>query len=267
MSKQINRLLGRTRLLVLTIAVIAAVCVATVALAVNSEPGSAAVNTGAAAPADAGSSHTQGRGSFAAYTLEQRQTFTPQGGEPFVNAKKERYQRSDGVFLLVHTYYRPDGSVITVETGLGYLGSGAYRVDEKNNLLEFVAVQDSDAPTATEEQLRADPGFEQEETLAGQRTLVARYSEKGAAANYRQVYRAPELQNLALKTVIVSPRGEEIIEPVRLDPGEPPATLFDKALRYRKSYARYEERIRQTEQKGDVERASMMRKHLARVRG
>lgn len=201
------------------------------------------------------------------YTIKQRQTFYPSGGgRAFLRAVKERRQRSDGSFILIHTYYRPDGTVEKTETGLGYAGRGVYRVDEENRRLEFVAGLPNDPLPATEDEVRSDPGFIRADTVSGQPTLVTRHPREPEATKYKEVHRAPALQYFEIKTASASPRGEEVTEPVQLDLDEPEAGQFLRLAGYARSYASYEEKIRQAEERGEAERAEVLRRYLARAR-
>lgn len=201
----------------------------------------------------------------AAYTIEQRQTIQPAGGgQSFLRAVKERQQRSDGTFAIQHTYYLPDGTVEAEETGVGHVAVGMFRFDRGRSVLEFLAGI-GDEP-ASDGDVRSDPGFQREEALMGQRALVLHYAKADGATSYRETYRAPDLNYFELKSVSVTPRGEDRLEPTRIDLGEPAPELFSRLARYPKSFARYEESLREAERRGDTERAAAMRRRLARAR-
>lgn len=202
----------------------------------------------------------------APYTVEQRQTYAPADGQPFLRAVKERRQSTNGTFVVAHTYYRPDGTIEAEEFGVGHVGVGSFRVDERRRVLEFVGgVSDADAPS-TEAELSAEPDFERFEDVMGQRTVVTRAPKEPDAASYREVYRAPSLGFFELKAVTVTPNGTEVLEPARVDLGEPDLGRLNRVSHYPKSFAAFEERIRAAERKGEPEKAEALRRRLARAR-
>lgn len=49
-----------------------------------------------------------------AFTMTSEQTFTGIDGKSWLNAIKVRFQKADGAWKEVTTYYKPDGSVLAV---------------------------------------------------------------------------------------------------------------------------------------------------------
>lgn len=239
---------------------LATVCLAAVAVSRAAAGGAASL-----APEHAASSVPAQRAAFVPYTLVQRRTYAPAGGQPFLRAEMTRLQRSDGVFAVTHTYYRPDGSTEVTETGIGFAGVGVFRADERGGKLEFLAPLDEEGAAATEDELKADPAFVREDALLGQRVLVARQGDE-EAARYRESWRAPALRNFELKAVVASPRGTEVTEPVELRLGEPDDALPRRLAHLPRSFARFEERVSEAERRGKTELAERMRRRLERAR-
>ncbi len=199
-----------------------------------------------------------------AYTMKQRQVFTPAGGTPAQRTITERHQRADGVFKIVRTDYNADGiSVRRTSEGFGIAGSGFFDVDAERKRLVFL--QPLDGNGITEEAVREDECFHREDSVAGQSTLVLR--DGGAdETSYRETHYAPALGNLIVKIVTVNSRGEEVTEATEITHGEPDPKLFKELAQYEVSYAAAEERIRQAERAGRRTQAARLRGKLERAR-
>lgn len=205
-------------------------------------------------------------GTITPFTMKQRQVHVPtEGGAEILRTTKEHYQRSDGVSKLVRTFYNPDGSISHSEEVFGISGVGFYGVDAEKKQLVFLQPLDDATISVTEDAVRGDAGFDREETIKGQRTLVTRQPSVDATS-YKEIYRATELRNLIIKTKTVSGKGEELTEPTEITVGEPDAKLFAPLEQYEVSYEAAEERIRQAEGTGRLDRAALLREKLQKAR-
>ena len=198
------------------------------------------------------------------FTMIQRQTFTPaEGGKPVLKADIQRYQKSDGSWVLMHTYYLPDGTFDKADKGFGQLGRGVFRVDENSKALSFLSPMAADQPIfsadAFTEHMRKNTRFSREEMVLGYKTLVLHSpGEEGA---YDEIYYAPELQGMIIKNVFAYPFGVEVIEPTSIALGEPPDSLFAKPD-YPVDYRHFEKKIEATEKAGNREVAEQLRQQL-----
>ena len=218
----------------------------------------------AAAPA---ALRAQRPAAFPAYTMISQQTFTPNGsGTAQIVATRHRSQRSDGIFKVVVTRLRPDGSTNQVETFIGVLGVGTFFLDERQGRLVYTATMLDELPEDLAGALRSDPQFEREESVAGHKAVVLRRRGPGGKG-YTEVFRVPDLMGLVVKTVRVSPAGREVIEPTSLVMGEPAGLdILAELVAYPADYTRYERHIREMEGRGHTEAARVLRRQLQRMR-
>ena len=75
--------------------------------------------------------------------------------------------------------------------------------------------------------LREDPHFTREDYVMGYKTFVLRFPAKDHT-EYREMFLAPELQNMPIKHVVVSKAGTETIEPMRIEIGDPEIRLWSE---------------------------------------
>ena len=177
----------------------------------------------------------------------------------------KRYQRADGAYKLVHTIQSQNGSADRVETVFGFIGLGAFRLDEERRQLVFIAPMTEEQPEDVEAYLRADPRFNREEDVRGQRSIVWRRSTH-RDAGFIEEYRAPSLGGLLIKRVEDSPRGRQIFEPTAFEMGEPDAGLFTELFQYPSEYARYEQSIAQADRDQRHDAARLMRELVRRMK-
>ena len=84
--------------------------------------------------------------------------------------------------------------------------------------------------TRSDEMLRHDAHFAREEDVMGYKTFVLRFPTKDDT-EYSETFLAPELQGLAIKLVFVSKAGIEVIEPIRIDVGDPEIRLWSESAK------------------------------------
>jgi hypothetical protein len=181
-----------------------------------------------------------------AFTITWERTATSPDGLARLLRTTKRYQRSDGVYKLVQTHQEQDGRGDSrVEIYYGFVGLGVFRFDAQRGRLIFFAPQIDDRTQDVESALRADPRFDREEDVWGQRAVVLRTSADGAG--YAEEYRALSFGGLLIKRVEDSGRGREVWEPTNIEMGEPDNGLFADLFRYPADYTHYEQTIQRTE--------------------
>jgi hypothetical protein len=203
--------------------------------------------------------------SIPSFTLTTSRTITPANARERLMTTTQRFQRSDGIYKLVQTFYAPDGTAKQSQTYFGFINLGVFRVDESNKRLVFTGPLIDDRPANVEQFLRNHEQFIREESIAGVTVMVWRQADADPE-EFREEYRAPSLGGLLIKTVKVSAGERETTEPTSIQMGEPPPNLFDELLSYRADYSSYERRVEQAEKKNDREMALLMRQLLERMR-
>ncbi len=209
----------------------------------------------------------QGEHPAVGFYMASTQVFTPAGsGQPSLHATIERYQKADGSFKLVTTYYKPDGTVRRVDTCFGQAGRGVFQVDEKKRSLNFLSPMRDGAHVLTEAMMRQDPHVVRDETVLGYKTIVVRLPDSDGSGAYTELYGAPALQGQIIKSVDVSESGVTVIEPTKIVRGEPDAAVFEATPAYPVNYDLFEEKIKSVEEAGHSKAAEEMRRQLQRLK-
>jgi hypothetical protein len=198
-----------------------------------------------------------------AFSVTLKRTLTSRDGQTRLQLTTNRYQRSDGIFRLVHTFHSADGD--RAETYFGLMNLGTFRLDEARHLLVFAAPMLDEGVADVEAYLREQPQYDREEDVFEQRTVVWRMAHEGERG-YTEEYRAPALGGLLIKRVVESPRGREVFEPTGITLGEPSPALFAEFSQYTVDYSDFDRRVQQTERRGGKEAAKAMRDALRRIR-
>jgi hypothetical protein len=181
-------------------------------------------------------------------------------GIPMRTGELVRYQRSDGSFKQVTTYYRPDGTISKTDILFGQPNRGVFSVDEKMKAIEFVSGLNKKSIVLSETDLHVGHGnIVREEKVLGYRVLVARL---GDDSSFRELYHAPALMGFQIKTVSVGPAGTLTIEPSKIVVGDPSDSDVTVPSTYLVAYNLYEEKIKTMEERGDSESAKQMREIL-----
>lgn len=200
-----------------------------------------------------------------AYTIVSKRTFTPSdGGEPRHEVTMTRYQKSDGMWKQVITYFNSDGTVYKKSMAFGQPGRGVFQVDEEKKEISFISPMEKAIADLPLSDLRSDPGFVKESSVLGYETFVLRATEEDGSGDYEEVYYAPAFHNLSLKTVSFSKRGTSILEPVEIKIGEPNEEEFNSLPDWEIKYDRFQEKIQVLEDRGKHEAADQMRQELQR---
>lgn len=199
------------------------------------------------------------------FTLYSTMSFTPDGStQAQITGSRVRYQRADGSFKQVVTYFNPDGSVKKTSTLFGELGRGVYELSGDEKALVFVSPMRAEISQQSEADLRKlhDHQTLREEFLLGHKTLVARILDGGDTASYTELYHAVELQGFQIKTVLVSKVGTTTIDPVKIEIGEPDKRSIGMP-KLPVDYDRFELKIKAMEESGQGETAETLRQQLA----
>ncbi|HEX3145179.1 MAG TPA: hypothetical protein VHQ64_14500 [Pyrinomonadaceae bacterium] len=99
------------------------------------------------------------------------------------------------------------------------VGHGIFTVDNKQKKMYFESPYN---PASTPQSL-TNRNYVRSEIVGGIRTNVLR---SGTGDNYAETFLAPELNDDVIKTVLKSPAGTRVIEPVTITRGEPVRGAF-----------------------------------------
>jgi hypothetical protein len=197
------------------------------------------------------------------FTMRSNQTsFGIGGNTPYLNATKVRFQKSDGSWKEVTTYYKRDGSVSAINKQLAITGVGVFEIHDDIQTLVFLSPKKHAMHLESEDDLRKDPEYARDDVVFGYKVIVQHNSPKGT--NYDDIYRAPALGGAILKVVFgeTGSSGYTVIEPTKIDLGEPSESEF-AIPDYPFNYTFYEEQIKGEESQGHQEVASKMREVVA----
>ena len=199
------------------------------------------------------------------FTITSKETFTPSdGGTPLLGITKVRYQKSDGTWKEVRTYHNPDGTVKEINTAFAQIGRGVFQVDEKNRTLTFISFKRVKQLDSTTYDPRKDPRFIREDSVFGYQTQVLRFPEDDGSG-YTEIHLAPALQNFPIKQVHVSSKGTAVEEPVKIEVGNPPESVFKSLPDWPVKYDDFKDKIQATEDAGNHEMAEQMRHELQQL--
>ena len=198
------------------------------------------------------------------FTMISRQVHTPTDGAPVLLADKERYQKSDGSWRLITTYYNPDGTIRKVDNSFGQLGRGVFQVNEKARLLNLISPVSPQAHVVSASDMRKDPNFIREDFVLGYKTFVSR--QPGEDGAYAEAHRAPALQGMPIKIIFSSEAGTTVIEPTKIVLGEPSETVFTAMPDYQVNYLDFENKIQAMEESGKHETAKQLRQELEKIK-
>lgn len=198
-----------------------------------------------------------------AFTMTSEQTFTGTDGKSWLNAIKVRFQKADGAWKEVTTYYKPDGSVLAVNKRYSIYGRGVFEVNEQQKKLLFVGPRLHEVHVFSEAEARKDSDFVREDSVLGYKTLVTRVPDSEGSSDYTEFHRAPDLNGVYLKTVFASSEGySTVIEATKIELGEPAASEFADLPNYPVGYDFYETKIQIMESRGNHDLAEQMRQLL-----
>lgn len=203
--------------------------------------------------------------SFPAYTIISKRTFTPSdGGQPMGELTMTRYQRTDGTWKQIVTYFKSDGTVNRRTVTFGQPGRGVFQQDEDQANLKFISQMDKPLSELPLFDIRSDPAFLKELSILGYQTFVLRSYEEDSSGDYSDVYYAPAFHNLSLKEVSYSKRGVTVLEPVEIRIGEPRQDDFGSLPNGNVDYELFEQKIRVLDDRGKLDAANAIKQELQR---
>jgi hypothetical protein len=179
---------------------------------------------------------------------------------PILGAIKIRYQWSTGDWKQVTVYYNREGDVANTDTGFGVVGRGVFQVDKEKGALNFLSKSGGPIPPLSDQSLRQDPDFVQEDVVLGFKTYVSRLQQSGST--YTEIHRTPELGDVSIKTVFASQHGVEVIEPLAIYIREPNRYLIESLPDYPINYDSLQRKIEAAERHGQLDVAEQMRQQL-----
>ena len=201
------------------------------------------------------------------FTLKTRETTTwPTDHQPteaeIVSAETTRYQRSDGAFKQVRTYFNAKGLIVKKELLFGIPGQGVFAINNPKGPLIFLSSMPPREKTSFVNVTNGHnhQNFTRDDSVQGHPTYVLRFpSEDGG---YVEMYCAPELDGQALRTVSVSPGGTSIEEVTQLIEGDHDNRIFGSLPNLPVNYDLFMRKIAISEEAGKHEVAVAMRREL-----
>lgn len=207
----------------------------------------------------------QQRRAAVAFTMTSKQTATLVDGTAAGGITEVRYQRSDGSWKLVRTYFGPDGKMLKEDIGFGQTGRGVFHVGKENKALQFLSQMEAQPINKVAYDRHKDEKFVREDIVLGYKTEVLRFTQDDGSG-YTDEYFAPALQGLPIKSVTVNSRGTSVNEPTQIKLGEPPESEFTSLSDWPVKYDFYQDKIRTAEGRGEHETVKQMREVLQQQR-
>ncbi len=197
-----------------------------------------------------------------AFTITSTEVLTIPGDPktPFRQQTIVRYQKASGDWKEVKTIYNPDGSVRGTTTNVAQAGRGVFQIDDAKRVLVFISAMPQAVRPITEETLRKDPHFTRTESVSGYLTYVLHFPDS-TGSGYSDSYVAPSLQGLPIKMVDADSQATSVIEPLKIEMGEPQGVSF-AFPDYPVSYDFYQKKIQAAEAAGHAQDAERMRQVL-----
>lgn len=201
------------------------------------------------------------------FTLIRRETAQPFNGPPdgarvIVYSISTRYQKSDGTWKQIQTYYNSKDQVVKKDIGVGIPGQGVFKADLSNRVLEFLSSMPSVEKSSYVSiyDARSDPHFLKNDSVHGFETYVLHFPEEDGG--YIDLYCAPELDNTPIREVSVSPKGIGITEVVDVKFGDPDDRVFNGLPKWLIHYDRFKQKIATMEENGNHLAAEALRKEM-----
>jgi hypothetical protein len=133
------------------------------------------------------------------FTITSRQTAALVDGTPAGSITEVRYQKSDGSWKQVRTYFGPDGKMLKEDIGFGQSGRGVFHVDKENKALQFLSQMEVQTVNKAAYDRHKDEKFVRDDTVLGYKTEVLRFTQDDGSG-YTDKYFAPALQGLPIKS-------------------------------------------------------------------
>ncbi|HXM46698.1 MAG TPA: hypothetical protein VN956_02440 [Pyrinomonadaceae bacterium] len=173
-----------------------------------------------------------------------------------------RFQRSDGNWKEVVTYYNEDRSIRGTTTTLGITGRGVFKVNDDVQKLFFLSPMYHASHEINEDQLRKTGQFARDAVVLGFPVIVQR-TPSGDETGYTEFYLAPSLGGTMVRQVVFHADGSySVVDAETIKVGEPSESEFGVIPNYPVDYALYERFIKDADSQGDHELANKMRQVL-----
>jgi hypothetical protein len=173
-----------------------------------------------------------------------------------------RYQRSDGTFKEVQTYYDANDAIVKKTILFGIPGQGVFKINNNQGPLQFLSSMrpKEQASLARVDDGHSHPNFVRDDWVQGYQTYVLRFPEDDGG--YFEMYCAPELDGQQLRTVAVEPGGVSIHEVVEITLGDPDEKMFGPLPKLLVNYDLFKSQIAATEEAGNHQAAEAMQRQL-----
>lgn len=186
----------------------------------------------------------------------------PSVAREITHSNSIRYQRSNGTFKEVQTYYDANNAVIKKTIIFGIPGQGVFSLTNPEGPLQFLS---SMRPKEEASLVRVDdghthPNFVRDEWVKGYQTYVLRFPD--ADGGYFEMYCAPELDGEQLRTVAVEPGGISIREVVGISLGDPDERVIGVLPNLPVGYDIFQQKLATARESGNSEVAEGMQRQL-----
>jgi hypothetical protein len=201
------------------------------------------------------------------FTLRMKSTaipVTPRQPEPLEITHKDtiRYQRSDGTFKEVTTYYNSSDAVVKKDIVFGIPGQGVFSVNNPQGPLNFLSAM---PPKEKSSYVRDDdghwqPNFLKDDLVQGHQTYVLHFPDQDGG--YTDMYCALDLDGEPIRQVTVESYGVHISEAVQIIPGDPDDNVFGPLPNLLINYDTFKRKMATMEEAGNHEAAQSMQREL-----
>lgn len=183
--------------------------------------------------------------------------------KPVLRATIKRFQRGDGTWKEITTYYSESGSAEGSAVTVGITDRGVYKVSDEKHKLFFLSPKYHSSHDVSADIMRQNGNFARDDVVLGYPVIVQR-TPSGDETGYTEFYLAPSLGGTLLKQQVMHTDGSfSIIEAEEIKLAEPSDAEFGSLPDYPVDYAIYERMINDADRNGKSELASTMRKVLA----
>ncbi|HKY30312.1 MAG TPA: hypothetical protein VJM12_20440 [Pyrinomonadaceae bacterium] len=201
------------------------------------------------------------------FTLRTKTTTAPTtpretGPREGVSSQTIKYQKSDGTFKQVTTYYNADGAVVKKQIVLGIPGQGVFGINNPQGPLDFLSAMPPKEKSSyvTVDDGHRQPNFVRDDWVQGYKTYVLRFPDQDGG--YLELYCAPEFDGQPIKEVNVSAGSTSITELVQITLGDPDDRAFGRLPKTLISYDLFKQKIAAMEAIGKNDAAKAMQREL-----
>lgn len=201
------------------------------------------------------------------FTLRMKSTSTltiPRQPVPneITHSSSIRYQRSDGTFKEVQTYFNAKDEAVKKHILFGLPGQGVFSLNNPKGPLEFLSAMPPKEQTSL---VRINDGhgersFVRDDWVQGHQTYVLRFPDEDGG--YFEMYCVAELDGQPIRTVSVSTGGVSINEVVQITPGDPDDQVFGPLPKLLVNYDLFKSKIATMDERGKPEVARALQREL-----